>query len=440
MGRLRPNRAECLQFSAVTPYNACHEFQLSVGNIISVTLLPKYKILILAASFPYPPTSGGALRTYGILHGLANAGHQITLLAFDDLHSQPEKTPLAQLCRHIETVPMPVRSRLDRLRDMLLTSHADIAKRLFSLAFQEKLLSLLQATAFDIVQFEGIEVACYLPVVKQAGVKARLIFDTFNAEAELQRLIYDIDRQQAKRLPAAFYSYIQTQRIARYEGELCQMADAVIAVSPEDAGLLQAYLPQKSIPVVPSGVFVNDYMKPQTNLSLPANSLVFTGKMDYRPNVDAMLWFAFHIFPQLHDANLVIVGQKPHPRIQKLTDYENIMLTGWVESVLPYLHQADVYIAPLRMGSGTRLKILEAMACGCAIVATSTAAAGLNDAARSAMIITDDEAEFASAIEHLLDHPAQRDILGNQAKAAVKAHYDWSVLIPKLLEVYQDHD
>lgn len=399
--------------------------------------LPHYKILILTASFPYPPASGGALRAYGILHGLAHAGHQVTLLTFHEHGAPPQKTPLAQICTRIETVDVPVRSWLHRLRDVLLTSQADIAKRLYSDAFKDKLLGLLRDTDFDIIQFEGIEVACYLPIVKEANTGARLIFDTFNAEAELQRLIYGVDRKELKRLPAAVYSYIQSQRIERYEGELCRMADAVIAVSAEDAAVLQKHLPDKRVNVVPSGIFVDDYVKPASNLQLPPNALVFTGKMDYRPNVDAMLWFAFNIFPQLHDANLVIVGQKPHPRIQQLTQYENILLTGWVDSVLPYLYAACVYIAPLRMGSGTRLKILEAMACGCAIVATSTAAAGLNDAARNAMIITDDESEFANAIEHLLDHPTESKLLGKHAKAVVQTHYDWSVLIPHLLEVYR---
>ncbi len=398
-----------------------------------------YNILVITPSLPYPPASGGALRNYGILHGLAQAGHQVTLLTFHEGTIKPEKTPLAQICTHIETVMPPERSRLHRLRDLIFSTQPDIAKRLYSAAFQDKLLSLLQQTHFDIIQFEGIEVACYLPIVKATGTLAKLVFDAHNAEAELQRIISEIDRQETKRLLAALYSMIQTRRIARVEGDLCHMADAVIAVSPEDAAALQQYLPKNPITVVPSGVFVDDYVKADSSITLPPNSVVFTGKMDYRPNVDAMVWFAFNIFPQLHDANLVIVGQKPHPNIQKLTDYENILLTGWVESVLPYLHQAEVYIAPLRMGSGTRLKILEAMACGCAIVATSTAAAGLNEAARSAMIIADDEAEFASAIEHLLDHPAQREILGNQAKTVVKTHYDWSVLIPRLLEVYR-HD
>ena len=133
-----------------------------------------------------------------------------------------------------------------------------------------------------------------------------------------------------------------------------------------------------------------------------------------------------------------IVGQKPHPRIQHLPERDNVSLTGWVDTIPPYLHATDVYIAPLRMGSGTRLKILEAMASGCAIIATTIAASGLSEQAKSGMIIVDDEDRFAQAINDLLDNPNKRDELGNIAQKMVKSQYDWSVLIPQLLKAYQE--
>jgi polysaccharide biosynthesis protein PslH len=229
---------------------------------------------------------------------------------------------------------------------------------------------------FDLIQFEALEIACYLPIVKQAGTQAKLCFDTFNAEADLQRVIFEIDRQEFKRWHIAIYSYIQSKRIAQYEGALCRMADLVIAVSHEDQKLLSQYRADKPIGIVPSGIFVDDYAVPDASVQLAANAIVFTGKMDYRPNVDAMLWFADSILPHIPQAQLTIVGQQPHPRIQHLAERANISLTGWVDSVQPYLSAAAVYIAPLRMGSGTRLKILEAMATGCGIIGRGKSSTG----------------------------------------------------------------
>ncbi len=278
--------------------------------------------------------------------------------------------------------------------------------------------------------------------MRYSDAQARICFDTFNAEAELQRVIYTIDSRSVRRWPTALYSLIQSRRIQHYEAELCRAADCVIAVSPEDAALLGVYLPDKQVHIVPSGITSDDYAKSSAAIDLGQHSIVFTGKMDYRPNVDAMLWFHEAILPAIRaripDSHLTIVGQKPHPRLQALIDGQQVSLTGWVDSVLPYLHAADVYVAPLRMGSGTRLKILEAMACGCAIVATSIAAAGLNDALRDALVIADEPQAMSDAVVRLLGDPDERQALGQQARQAVRQHYDWGVIIPRLLDAYRE--
>ncbi len=394
-------------------------------------------ILLISGSVPYPPASGGALRVYGILKGLR--AHNLTLLTFDDGQSSP--AGLAEFC-HVVTVPFPQRTRIQRLRDLLFSRQPDIARRLYSPVMAEHLRLLLTETTFDVIQVEGIEVACYLPLAKALQPQARLIFDTFNAEYVLQRVIFEIDRRELRRLPAALYSLIQAGRIRRFERAMCQLADAVIAVSEEDAEALRPFRADAQIPVIASGIFVDSYEAAQTAQDLGGDALVFTGKMDYRPNVDAMLWFGLSVFPAVRHhcphVQLHIVGQMPHPRLDALRAVPGIHLTGRVDSVVPYLRGAAVYIAPLRMGSGTRLKLLEAMAARCAIVATTTAAAGLNAETRAAMKICDDPQEMAETIVQLLQDQAQCETLGAAANRAVRLHYDWAVLIPRLLAVYKD--
>ncbi|MBI5666606.1 MAG: glycosyltransferase [Chloroflexi bacterium] len=400
------------------------------------------RILILAASLPYPPHQGGALRTYGILYGLHQAGHDITLLSFHDGDVQPADTPLAGSCSRIETVLPPVRSKADRLRDLLLTGEPDIARRLYSDAFRARLLQLLAETRFDLILFEGIEVACYLPLVRQMGVTAKLCYDAFNAEAALQQVIFRVDLGDPKRWPAAAYSLVQSRRIARFERLLCQQADAVIAVSDEDAAILKQMCPNQPVPVVNNGIFVDDYACAGQQLDLGEHVMVFTGKMDYRPNVDAITWFADSILPrvqeQLPDARLYIVGQKPHPRVEQLRGRRNVEVTGWVRDVRPFLHAAGVYVAPLRMGSGTRLKILEAMAAGCAVVATPVAVSGMRDDVKNVAIITDQPDAFAAAVIGLLQDPQRRQQTGQAAQQYVKQRYDWPVLIPRLLAIFKE--
>jgi glycosyltransferase involved in cell wall biosynthesis len=255
-------------------------------------------------------------------------------------------------------------------------------------------------------------------------------------------MIFTVDRRTPRRWPAAGYSFIQSRRIAHFEAAICQQADCVIAVSDEDAAILSHLRPDRSVPVITNGIFVDDYTTAAEQLDLGDYALVFTGKMDYRPNVDAMLWFADAVLPDIQrivpQTRLVIVGQKPHPRLDSLRARPGVEITGWVRDVKPFLYSASVYIAPLRMGSGTRLKLLEAMAAGCAVVATPAASSGMQAAPPDVMIITDQPDQMAAAIINLLQHPAQRQALGSAARSYVKTHYDWPVLIPRLLAVYRD--
>lgn len=397
-------------------------------------------LLIVASSLPYPAASGGAIRLYGMMRALHERGHHLTLYCF---HDNPNDIPavLRALCVSVVTLPTPQRSTQARLKQMLLSAQADIATRLYSDAMSASLRQAIAQHRYDAVQFEGIEVACYLPILRGIVGAPPLIFDTFNAEAELQRVIYTIDRQDWRRLPQALYSWVQSRRIRAYEGALCRMADAVIAVSDEDAGFLNAYQPKRTTAVVPSGIIFEDYEPSYSPIQSEERTIIFTGKMDYRPNVDAMLWFIKRILPHVPNAHLLIVGQRPHPALQALTNtLPHVKLSGWVESVRPYLTHGTVYIAPLRMGSGTRLKLLEAMACGCAIVATDLASAGLQPQVKAALRIANDEAAFAECINALLADEGERQRLGTRAQTLVKSHYDWRVLLPRLLEVYKELD
>ncbi|MBE2270927.1 MAG: glycosyltransferase [Anaerolinea sp.] len=401
------------------------------------------RVLLLTPALPYPPHQGGALRNYGILRGLRDAGHQVSLFSFHDGGHSLDTTPLPSLCDHVITVTPPQRTPAKRLRDLIFSGHPDLARRLETQASRDQLAGLLSANRYDLIQFEGLEMAIYLPFVRQQQPNAKLVYDAHNAEYALQRVIARVETQNRSRLASALYSQIQARRIASFEKKIVAQADGVIAVSDEDAAALRPFRPDGKIHVLPNGIFVDEYVHPpQKRLALSDHALVFTGKMDYRPNVDAMLWFSENILPLIHesiaDARLYIVGQKPHASLEPLRAREDIELTGWVAEIQPFLHAASLYVAPLRMGSGTRLKILEAMAAGCTVVATSIAIAGLRDEARQQITVADSERAFADAVIRLCSDPAQRARRGIEARAAVSQYYDWSALMPCLLDIYKD--
>jgi glycosyltransferase involved in cell wall biosynthesis len=401
------------------------------------------RLLFLTGQVPYPPHAGGTLRTYGLIDGLHRAGYKIDLLTFvEPGQPDPAATPLAELCGEIVAVQAPRRTITARLHDIFLTGHADMARRFYSPHFQMALKSQLMRVDYDIVQMESLEMATYLPTIRAARPNVKLIYDSFNAEFDLQRLIYEIDRRKLSRLPGAVYSLIQWRRLTRFERSICQQSDCVIAVSEADAEAFGKLTPDASISVVPNGIYADEYTRTTQQLDLGSAALLFTGTMNYRPNVDAVMWFADHILKEIRhtipDARLFVVGNKPHGRLDKIRQRADVEVTGYVQDVLPFLHSAAVYVAPLRMGSGTRLKLLQAMAAGCAIVSTHVGAQGLNVTNGQEIVLADYATAFAQATIALLRDPAQRSRLGQAARALACNEYDWSVIVPRLVRVYEE--
>ena len=398
------------------------------------------KILLLTPDIPYPSESGAAIRNNGIIRGLSAAGHELTLLSFADKPFDIFANPLCHLCKSVRTVELPEHSKPKRILKLVTSGMADMEFRLSSPEYADALNTILQNETFDVIQFSGLELACYLPLISSRKGDAKVIYDALNAEAALQRVIAQVDQSQVRRWPAAIYSAIQARRLPRFEAGICRQVDAVVAVSYEDRKLLRQHQ-GAPIYVMPNGVDTSDYHPPADRRREP-RQLVFSGKMDYRPNVDAIEWFHRGVLPLVQqrypDIGLVIVGRNPHARLQALAADTAVEITGWVDTVEPYLQAATIYIVPLRMGSGTRLKILQAMAAGCAVVSTSIGAAGLNPATRSALEIADDADQFAQSIVSLLADEERRRDLGERARRQVRQHYDWSALIPLLLGAYED--
>ena len=397
------------------------------------------RILLLTPQLPYPPQQGTSLRNLHILRALTKR-HEVTLLSFAEDERPADIAPLSELAQVLPPVPVPQRTTGRRLRQLLTTRAPDMALRLRSEAFGAALAAALRATPFDAVQIEGIELAWTIPIVRASGGATRVVLDCHNAETELQRRTLRGDRSRPARWPAAVYSAIQVGRLARFEREALAAADGVIAVSEEDRQQLAALRGHaQPITVIPNVIDVAAYRWEGPVAEECRFDLVFTGKMDYRPNVDGVLWFAETIWPlvrrQRPETTWAIVGQRPHPRLDGLREQPGITMTGRVEFVQPYLAGAKVYVLPLRIGSGTRLKLIESLAAGCAVVSTTIGAEGFAlDDGREAILADTPEA-FAAAVLTLLADPARRMVMGKNAREFA-AQYDWQRVAPLLNDVY----
>ena len=397
----------------------------------------KPKLLFLTPQLPFPPRQGAARRNWGLISGLA-AQYQVAVLSF----VAPEQTlesaqPMRAIC-HVETVQFPERTFHDRLHDVLTTRQPDMALRLASEPYARCLREWLAREPFDVVQIGGIEMAPYLDVLEAAHPRPVVVFDNLNCEHILQKRAFLTDLPVPRRWHGAAYSFVQWRRLRRYEAQICRRADHVLAVSDIDAAALRRLVPGLNITVVPNGVdtqsFVPTLPHPQTL------TLVFTGTMDFRPNVDAVLWFAEKVLPRIRaevpDVHFFVVGQRPHRRLDGLRSNPAVTLTGLVDDVRPYIARSAVYVAPLRIGGGTRLKLLEAMAMAKPMVVTRLGAEGYPVTDGRELLLADTPGDFAAAVVALLHAPERRAELGQAARRFVEQQYDWRAVVPRLEGVY----
>ncbi len=390
------------------------------------------RLLMLTPQLPFPARQGTAIRNWGLLRGLATE-HEVHLLSFGAEAPDPA---LTAVCRSVHVIAPPRRTQLDRLTG-LLRAAPDLTQRLASAAFAGQLRDLVRRGGFDGIQIEGLELARYLPIALAAGLPA--VYDAHNAEYLIQTRAAHSDSRQPARWPAAVYSRVQIPRLRHFEAEVCRAAAAVTCVSSEDRQALRALVPEVHPVVVPNGLDLTAYAPPPQPAR--ADHVVFSGKLDYRPNLDACLWLLDEIWPRIRAARpaatLALVGQAPPDRLRARHRADGVTITGAVDDIRPHLAEATVYVAPLRMGGGTRFKLLEAMALERAIVSTRLGAEGFAVQDGRELVLADDAATFATACLRLLDDAALRARLTEQARTFVAA-YDWPRLWPPLLALWRE--
>jgi glycosyltransferase involved in cell wall biosynthesis len=401
------------------------------------------RILFLTPQYPYPPHKGTTLRNYNIIAGLAQR-HEIDVLSFAD--APPPASPLDRLCRRVATTARPPRPTWRRARDTLLSPWPDMGLRLWSRDFQRQLAAWLSDGAYDVVQVEGIELARYalaLPHQADRSVNQFLrVFDDHNAEYLLQKRLAEAESAARGWTAGAVYSSIQWRKLRRFERRVVCQSDRVVCVSAADAIALQQIAPHLTAHVIPNGVDTEFYRREHvTPLDLPPRSLVFTGTMDFRPNVDAMLWFAAEVLPLLKqlapDVHVFIVGQRPHARLDVLRADPAITITGAVDDTRPYITGASVTIVPLQTGGGTRLKLLEAFSLQAPIVSTTLGAEGFAVTHNEQLLLADDAAAFARSIEALLTDRVRAQALGAAGRSFAVQQYDWRSIVPMFEVVYR---
>jgi glycosyltransferase involved in cell wall biosynthesis len=244
-----------------------------------------------------------------------------------------------------------------------------------------------------------------------------------NVEYMIWKQLHDVEKRRWRRALLA----LEWRKMRRCEAKACARAGLTVAVSEADRTLLTACAPGADIRAIPTGVDTS-YFHPNGAVEAPS-TLVFTGSMDWYPNEDAIMYFMDAILPEVRrevpGVSLAIVGRDPTDRLRVAAAAAGVRVTGTVADVRPYVAEASVYVVPLRVGGGTRLKIFEALAMGKAVVSTRVGAEGLPIVSDRHFLQADGPAAFARAVISLLKDPARRRALGMAGRSLVEERYSW---------------
>jgi len=382
------------------------------------------RILWVKVGGLWPLNTGGRLRSFNIVSELSRS-HRVTLLTTHSPEEDP-KTLVAQLpqCERVISVPCDVpkqgsvRFGLALVRSWLSHYPVDLWKWRVP-ALLHEVRRHLASRGFDLCVADFLTA---IPNVPLAGPIPIILFE-HNAEHVIWTRLSQLETRALYRPLLA----LESKKMRRFETQACARVSLTIAVSEADREVLAADAPGAKVRSISTGVDVS-YFTPNGAHELPAG-LVFTGAMDWYPNEDAMLYLVEAILPlirrEVAQASLVVVGRNPSPRLRTAAAGAGVHVTGTVDDVRPYVADAAVYVVPLRIGGGTRLKIFEALAMGKAVVSTMVGAEGLPLIPGEHFIQADGPADFAKAVVSLLRNPVRRRELGVAGRRLVEERYSW---------------
>jgi polysaccharide biosynthesis protein PslH len=389
------------------------------------------KLLFVTPFWPGPPVFGGQRRVHGLMTSLAKS-HEVSLIALTNGNADERAAELEakQYCRNVISVPQHdhhltgTDKRLSQMRSML--SQHSWEKCIYKRpAMQEAIDRHLATRTYDAIICEFVFMAHYQ--LRRARDRTQLVLDEHNIE-------YDLLRRTAlkSRLERKVFHAVNWRKLKHEEVHAWRRFDGCTLTSRRDEAFVHAESPQTQTALVPNAVDLTLF-SPREVLEEPL-TLLFFGAINYYPNTDAAISFIEQVLPRLraHHPTLrlriVGPGQGAIPRRYG----PHVEVVGFVADLQAEIARATVVVAPLRIAGGTRLKVLEAMAMGKAVVATHVGAEGIDVKHGHDVLLADSPAEQAREIRRLLDDPALRAQLGQNARATVVSRYSWSASAEKL--------
>jgi polysaccharide biosynthesis protein PslH len=388
------------------------------------------QILFVATNLPIPPDSGQSIRGLSIIRALASSGHKLTFISFASKNRPSNLNPLPSFCDGIELLDREMRNLTlqpnygERLKSLLKLRCYSI-ERFRSALMRERIQAQLRQAKYDLIICDAVYGLVNIP-----ETPVPILLNTHNVEYVILRRYARMEKNPVKK----YYALAESKLMHLAERKACRQIAGAMVCSGLDREIFQQLRPDLPVSVVPN-VVDTDSIRPENPERIAENSpvLLFQGVMDWYPNRDAVKFFTQRIFPAIRAeypaVRFIVAGRNPpNDFVAGFRSAPNIEFTGTVPDMRPYLASATVIVVPLRLGGGTRIKILEACAAGKPVVSTSIGAEGLDLEPRTEIIVADDPADFARSVVSLLHEPAKCAALAKSGRAAVVERYSQSTL------------
>jgi glycosyltransferase involved in cell wall biosynthesis len=407
------------------------------------------RILYLSPSNLWPLTSGGRLRIYYLVRETT----RYASVSFFGVHNPNEDNSASANHDHWLKLGLERFVLVDKARSYTtwkvvrgLVGHTPLSiLNYYDPKVARELSRLLREQTFDLVQIEQVQMMGYLSTIRACPNPPLVVCDWHNIESELMDRYGRYTENWARKLYAGRTAHL----LRGAERRLLAECDAHIVVSKRDEATLRALAPKAVVHTVENGVDVARYSgqeRPASSATVKLaqetrTNIVFVGSMDYHANIDAASYFCAEIWPKVHalapELRFMIVGSRPVAEVRDLARIPGVVVTGTVDDVAPYYRSALAAIVPLRIGGGTRLKILEAMAAGIPVVSTSIGAEGLTVNAGVNIALADTSEEMIRVLMELYESYETWQRLSDRGRELASALYDWSVVGSSLHRIHR---
>ncbi len=395
------------------------------------------KILFISPRLPFPLDTGGKIRTFNILKQLAKK-NIVHLVSFSfEPNDRDYIADFEKLGVEVNLVPMEEPTVLQKISVVLLNPIPYSINKYNTLFMRQAIEDLCKTQSFDAVHVDHLHMAHYTDLCKNIPC----FLDEHNVEYRILERCGDVETNLLKKLLYRQQSF----KMKAFEAKKIKEFWGVFCCSLDDQRLLSSLSPGRSlVHVVANGVDTEFFNTPRPNGEIiEEDALVFTGSMDWLPNDDSITYFCGKILPLIWQKNgsirFYVVGKNPSTMVKDLAKHDNrVIVTGRVDDVRSYIHRSKVFIVPLRIGGGTRLKILEAMSMGKVVVSTSIGAEGIECTDGQNILLGDQPQDFADKVLSLFNDPQRSKDIGLKARQFVCERYDWDIIGQKLNAIYEE--